>query len=203
MSRGMRVWGSVGAAALVLAIGAMFAAGQKESKPAAMPPEMAAYMKLAQPGEHHKQMAKMVGTWKVHAKSWMAANAPPVESDGTATVKPVLGGRFFLSDFEGAMMGQPFQGLGLDGYDNGRQKHVGVWADSMGTMIAMFEGNCSNDGKVVDMRSNYEDPLTHKPTYMRTVTTQKSDDTVVMEGFGPGPDGAEIKMMELTYTRNR
>lgn len=201
MNRRMRTCASACAVALLVAAGGALAADPKESAPPAMSPEMAEYMKLAQPGEHHKHLARMVGTWKAHTKFWMAPGAPPQESDGTMTVKPALDGRFFVSDVEGTMMGQPFRGMAVDGYDNVRQKHIGTWADTMGTMMMSFEGTCSDGGNVQEMRSDFVDPISHKPGYMRTVTTHKDDNTVVMEGFGPGPDGKELKMMEITYTR--
>lgn len=201
MTRGSKVCVSTCAATLLLAAGAAFAGGDKASAPATMPPEMAEYMKFAQPGEHHKHLAKMVGTWKAHSKFWMAPGAPPEESDGSMTVSPVLDGRFFLSEYSGTMMGQPFRGVGIDGYDNFKQKYIGTWADTMGTMMVWFEGTCSQDGKVHEMRSNFEDPVTRKATYMRTVTTRKNDNTVLWEMYGPGQDGREMKMGEITYTR--
>lgn len=184
------------------AVGVALAADQK-TKPAApqMPPDMAEWMKYGQPGEHHKHMAKMVGTWKAHTKMWPAPGAPPEEGDGTMTVEEVLDGRFFKSEFKGTFMGQPFEGMGLDGYDNYKQKHVGTWVDTMGTMILQFEGTCSEGGKKMEMRAPFDDVMTKKRSYMRSVSMWKDDKTVVMESYSPGPDGKEIKNMEITYTR--
>src|SRR5262245_49829901 len=100
---------SVLAAAGAIWAGRALAAEGKGAQPAqGMPPEMAEMMKLAQPGEHHQHMAKMVGTWKAHTKFWMAPGAPAQEGDGTMTVKPALDGRFFVSEVQGTFMGQPF-----------------------------------------------------------------------------------------------
>lgn len=201
MDRRTRIGLTISAAAVVLVAFSSFAFGEKEAEPQGMPPEMAEYMKLAEPGEHHAHLAKMVGSWKAHSKFVMAPGAPPEESDGTMTVKAVLDGRFFVSEFRGTMMGKPFHGLGLDGYDNAKKRHVATWADSMGTMIVWFEGTCSQGGKVLEMRSSFEDPVTGKPTSMRAVTTWKNDDTLHWEMFAPGPDGKEMKMGEILYTR--
>ena len=189
---------------IVLAVcaGKALAAEEKGKQPEqAMPPEMAEMMKLAQPGEHHQHMAKMVGSWKTHGRFWMVPGAQPEESDGSMTVKPALDGRFFLSDFQGTFMGGPFHGMGMDGYDNFKQKHVGTWADSMGTMIMVFEGNCSEGGKVMEMKGTFDDPMTKKPSYMRMVSRWKDDRTVLLESYGPSPDGKEMKNMEIVYTR--
>src|SRR5262245_9009807 len=89
---------SVVAAIVAIWAGRALAAEAKGGEAApAMPPEMAEMMKLAQPGEHHRHMAKMVGTWKSHSKFWMAPGAPPEEGDGSMTIKPALDGRFFVS----------------------------------------------------------------------------------------------------------
>lgn len=200
-----RIQGSVVAlcGALIVGVLGVALAADEKAKTAApqMPPDMAEWMKYAQPGEHHKHMAKMVGTWKAHTKSWMAPGAPPEESDGTMTVTAVLDGRFFESVFKGTIMGQTFEGIGLDGYDMFKQKHVGTWADTMGTMILQFEGTCSDGGKRSEMRATFDDPMTKKRSYMRSVNTWKDEKTVVMESYSPGPDGKEIKNMEITFTR--
>jgi len=36
--------------------------------------------------------------------------------------------------------------MSIDRYDNQKQKYVGVWIDTMGTMMLQFEGTC--DGTV-------------------------------------------------------
>ena len=41
------------------------------------------------------------------------------------------------------MMGQPFSGVGIDGYDNLRKKYVTTWIDTMGTGIFSMEGTAS------------------------------------------------------------
>jgi len=188
--------------ALVACAGLALAHEEKGKQAAeAMPPEMAEMMKLAEPGEHHKHMAKMVGSWKTQGKFWMTPGAPPEESQGSMTVKPALDGRFFLSDFQGEFMGGPFHGMGMDGYDNLKQKHVGTWVDSMGTMLMVFEGTCSEGGKVTESKSTFDDPMTKKPSYMRMVSRWKDDNTVLLESYSPGPDGKEMKNMEILYTR--
>jgi hypothetical protein len=190
---------TVALGALVALAGAFAVAGAPEG----VPPEMAEMMKLAQPGDHHKHMAKMVGNWTYKGKFWMAPGAPPEEGVGTMTAKPALDGRFIMTEVHSTtpMMGMNFHGMGFDGYDNMKQKHVGTWADNMGTMIMHFEGTCSDGGKVQEMKSVFEDPMTKKPSYMREVFTWKDERTVVMEAFVPGPDGKEMKAMEIVYTR--
>jgi hypothetical protein len=46
------------------------------------------------------------------------------------------------------------------------------------------------------------DPMTGKAATSR-MTSKHEADREVHEMYGPGPDGKEFKMMELTYTRQK
>ena len=50
---------------------------------AQMKADMEGYMKLAQPGEHHKWLGEMAGSWKTVGKSWMSPGQPALEMTGT------------------------------------------------------------------------------------------------------------------------
>ena len=165
--------------------------------------DMAAIMAAAEPNEHHQRLEEVVGTWKAAGKFYnpMAPDAPPTESNGTATNKMVLGGRFLMTEFEGDFMGMPFKGLGMEGYDNSLERHVATWVDSMGTMIMQSEGECSQNGKVKTLVAEFKDPATGQMTTMRQVTTIQAENKHVFEMFTTLPDGADFKVMEIIYTR--
>ena len=62
----------------------------------------------------------LVGDWKVEVKIWMAPDAPPTVSKGTAKSTWALKGRFVQQEFSGEFMGKPFRGISFTGYDNVR-----------------------------------------------------------------------------------
>ena len=163
--------------------------------------QMNRMMELARPGEHHQHMHKLAGNWKAHVRFWMQPGAPPSESDGTAMTTPLLGGRFFQTDFKGTFGPDPFTGLSIDGYDNQKKKHFAFWMDSMGTMALTFEGDCGQNGKVTKLKADFTDCMTGQPTTMRTVMTVLNDNKMLWESFMKAPDGAEFKNMEITYSR--
>jgi len=37
-------------------------------------------------------------------------------------------------------MGMPFEGMGLDGYDNASKEYISIWIDNMGTGIMYMKG---------------------------------------------------------------
>lgn len=163
---------------------------------------MEAFMKAAQPGKHHEHLMKSAGTWDGVVKHWHSPNMPPAESKCVTTMSSIMGGRYIKAETEGDMPGMgPFSGFGLYGYDNVSEKFVSVWIDNMGTGIMNGTGVQSADGKTVTWTMSMNDPITKKPMTMREVDKQIDDDHSVLEMFGPGPDGKETKMMEITYTR--
>jgi len=161
---------------------------------------MEVYTKLATPGVPHKVLASMEGSWNAKIKSWTEANKPPMESGGTCEQKMLLGGRFLQQKFTGDMMGSPFTGIGVTGYDNHTKKYVSTWMDSMSTAILVFEGTASADGKTITQESHYDAPI-KGPLKWRSVTRVMDDNTWSFEMYETDKSGKEEKMMEITYTR--
>ena len=163
-------------------------------------PDMAAMMAAMTPGPHHKQLAEQAGSWKTTSRMWMEPGQPPVETEGTATMEVLLDGRFVQEVSKATMMGMPWEGRGIFGYDNSSKKHIGTWFDSFGTMIMNFEGTCDGTCDVVTLNSTYYDPTSKKTKVMKSVSTTKSDDLVLTELFEV-VDGKETKIMEISYER--
>ena len=160
--------------------------------------QMAAWMAVAAPSDEHGYLKRMEGTWKAKTKFWMAPNTPPQESEGTMTSKMVLGGRFLQANYEGMTPWGEFNGMAIDGYDRTRSKYTGIWMDSMGTMMMIFEG--SRDGDVRTMMSDYVDP-SGKPSQMKGVTTIVSDNEHKYESWAQTPEGDTFQNMEIVYKR--
>jgi hypothetical protein len=195
----------VGGLCLVVAAPAMSIA--KDKKPEKqhekqMDPKsvMETYERLATPGEPHKRMAGLAGSWTTTTKAWPEPGKPPIESSGSCEQTMLLGGRFLHMECTGEMFGQSFTGIGLNGYDNHTKKYMSIWMDSMGTAIYYMEGRASADRKTITQKGHYDDPI-EGPMTLRSVTKLVDDDTEIFEMYGAGKAGKERKMMEITYTR--
>ena len=165
-------------------------------------PEMDAMMAAAAPGAHHEHLQKVVGNWKFTAKLWMDPSQPPSESGGEASFTSVLGGRFVHGHHTGNFLGMEFVGFGIEGYDNVKKKHVGVWADNFGTMIMTFEGNCHDGGKVVtNISAPFKDPMSGMEIKMKGVTELVDDDTFTYTAYMIDGSGNETKSFAITYKR--
>jgi hypothetical protein len=177
----------------------------KEKKPSKqMDPQamMELYQKLATPGEPHKLLASLAGSWTTQTKEWMEPGKPPTEASGTADMKMVLDGRFLQQDFNSTMMGQPYTGIGTTAYDNLRKKYVSTWIDSMGTGIFVMEGTASADGKTITLKGSHPEPGGGQMTH-RAVWKIVDNNTQTFDMYGTHGHGKEMKMMEITYTRKQ
>lgn len=185
---------------LVVTASFVMAKEKKQEGKMDMQAMMDVYKKLATPGEPHKQLASMAGSWTTRTKHWMELNKPPMESAGSCEQKMLLDGRFLQQECTGEMMGSPFTGIGVIGYDNHTKKYVSTWMDSMGTGIFVMEGTASADGRTITQKGRYDDPI-EGPMKLRGVTKIVDDKTELFEMYGTGKNGKEMKMMEITYTR--
>ncbi|NGZ11999.1 MAG: DUF1579 domain-containing protein [Nitrospira sp. LK70] len=170
----------------------------------AMDPQqiMELWKQLAQPGEPHKLFAALAGSWTTQTKEWMEPGKPPTESTGTAEMKMVLDGRFLYQEYNAQMMGQPFSGIGIDGYDNLTKKYVTAWIDTMGTGIFFMEGTASPDGKTITLRGSHPEPGGGKMTH-RAVWKIADANNPTFEMYGSHGKEKEMKFLEIIYTRKQ
>ena len=115
---------------------------------------MEAWKKASIPGEMHKKLNDMVGTFDASVRMWMDPTKPPEDSTAVSVNKWVLGDRFVESKYEGTMMGEPFNGLGYTGYDNVQKRYVGTWMDSTTTGI-MAELFHKTESPVVEISAEF------------------------------------------------
>jgi len=182
-----------------------WALADEKSDSQKLDPKMEEMMKKAEaactPGAAHKLLEPLVGEWNVEVKMWMAPDAPPTVSKGTAKSTWTLKERFVQQEFNGEVMGKPFHGISYTGYDNVRQKYRSVWIDDMSTTMVTSEGDAASDGKVITFGGDYACALTgekHKET--KQIYRILSPDKHVFEMHDP-TKGDNSKEMEITYTR--
>jgi hypothetical protein len=165
---------------------------------------MAVYMKYAQPGQYHKYLEPLVGSWNCTTKMWMDPSAPPQESKATGETKWILGGRFIQEDASGIMDSMPFHGMGITGYDNIKNEFVAFWIDEMGTSFMLTSGKCDSTGKVITMYGSWTDPMSNMAEKkFKSVMHIIDNDRHVSEMYDTGQDGKEFKTFEITYTRKK
>jgi len=200
--------------AILSLVGALRALGAEKKKqpakaaaPAAAAPseeEMTkAWMAAATPGEAHKKLEPVVGTFTTKTTATMVPGKPPEVTEGLAENKWVLGGRFLEQHFDGKAMGQPFSGIGYTGYDNYKKKYVGTWIDTMSTSTMISTCTMDAEGKTMTCSSTVDDVIMKKPQKIKSIMKIADADHHSFEMWGPGPDGKNAKMLEVEYTRKK
>ncbi|MBZ0114440.1 MAG: DUF1579 domain-containing protein [Thermoanaerobaculia bacterium] len=176
---------------------------QEDAAPDMTPEQMAemeAYMTAGTPGEAHEALAMTAGSYELTVRSWNDPAGEPMESSGTATRTMALDGRVLVEDVSSSMMGMPYTGHGMTGYDNVTGKYWSTWNDSMSTSIMVSEGTCDDD-HVCTFTGSWNDPITGGLITSRMTSRWTSETTELFEMFGPGKDGEEVKMMEIEYRK--
>ena len=185
----------------LLALAALPVLAQDKPKAPDMSADMEAMQKAASPGEPQKKLARLAGDWTATTRAWMAPGQPPMESPGTMHGEVLMGGRYVEHTWKGSFMGQPFEGRGTDGYDNVGKMYVSSWVDNLGTGIMHMTGTCDAPVKVCTYTGDVWDPMSGKKTSMKEVITWIDDNNFKNEMYGPGPDGKEMKWMEIVAKR--
>jgi hypothetical protein len=165
---------------------------KRASKPAAVAAEAAAKA----PSKELESVYEGLGTWNATIKM-SGAGAPASEEKGIEKVVPICVGKWVWCDFNGTMMGGPFEGHGITGYDPIEKKYVSFWIDSMtanhmkttGTYDAAkkaftFDGTCKEGGKTMTVHQ---------------VMTQPDPNTRILNMTFKEPSGT--MQMDITYKK--
>ncbi len=176
-------------------------AQDKPALPAEQQAMMDAMIKAATPGPNHKMLGSMVGDWTFVMRMWMDPSAPPSETSGTVTNRPLMGGRYVQGDYKAQVMGMPFEGTSVVGYDNVSGQFVSTWLDNMSTGIMYMTG--SYDAASRSFTYSAEVPDTMQPSSkvkVREVVRVVDDNQHVMEMYETR-GGKELKTMEIVFKR--
>jgi len=177
-----------------------------EDQPATMTPEqqamMAEWARISTPGDAHKHLNYFVGRWKTKSKIYMGGpGSPAMESDGESNMKWVLGGRFIMDEYTGSMMGMPYEGIGLTGYDNYRNLYVSSWCSNQGTNMLTMAGMRHPETGVFTYYGEMDEPgLNVTGRTVKYVTRIVDPDHFLFEIIDLHA-GDDYKVIELSYAR--
>jgi hypothetical protein len=148
----MRTGFAVGCVTLALVLTLVVGTGPADQGTSPASPEdlAKAFGVAGQPGPAHAKLQSLTGNWTNTCTIWMALGQPPVETKGIIECKWILGGRFLEERYAGTGFdGKPgFDGFGLLGYDNKKQKITYAWACNMGTGTSTGVGVSETSGSL-------------------------------------------------------
>jgi hypothetical protein len=161
---------------------------------------MALWQQTATPGELHRRLEPLVGTFKATTTIVMEPGAPPSVSDGVSEHRWALGGRWLEQRYRGAAMGMPFEGLGFTGYDNTQKKYVGTWMDTFSTGVMNSVGVGRPSRTAMDFDAEAID-CTGKRLRFETKLRIKDGNRHTYEMWMKAPNGKRFRTMLVEYTR--
>jgi hypothetical protein len=162
---------------------------------------LARWTEYMTPGPAHRVLDTKVGHWDVIISSFNTD--PPTRSTGTSDIRWIMDHRYLQENARSSFDGVPFEGFGISGFDNLEHAYCITWVDNTGTGFVRSKGTYAPESRTFRYTSQTPDIMSGKYVKSRSVETFVDDDHMTVEFFVPGPDGKEMKSMELRYTRAR
>jgi hypothetical protein len=178
-------------------------AAQSAAKAANQAPMAKALESAMTPGEGHKRLNPLIGTFNVAIKIWVTPEGPPIESTAASVNTWVLGGRFVQMMLNGDTPNAPFSGTGHIAFDNVTRNYQAAWMDTGSTAITLYTGKLDASGKAALMKGSMSNVLTGKPSPVELRMTIQPDGSHLTQlwGQGKGKSAKMVKLMELQYTK--
>jgi len=156
----------------------------------------------AKPGKEHDILKQFEGTWDIAIKAKDMAGKE-TESKGSETCKMQEGGFWLIIDHKSELMGMPFFGHGMLGYDPSKKKDAGSWADNMAPTIWAMEGSWDAEKKTMTTSITGIEPGAGTEMKLTMVQTFKDKDNYTQTMSMAGPDGKPMTVMTSTFTRKK
>ncbi len=159
-----------------------------------------AWTEYMTPGWGQEMLAEHVGDWNSVTTFWMDPSAPPQTMQGTTKNEMLMGGRYLKSTHTGVMMGMPFEGMSLEGYDNAKKEFTSVWIDNFGTGTSVSTGKYDKATNSITYTGTVYEPMQGKDIKIKQIVKNIDKDHQVIEMYTI-IDGKEVKSMQVELTR--
>ncbi|MFI4897495.1 MAG: DUF1579 family protein [Phycisphaerales bacterium JB059] len=141
----------------------------------------------------HEHLQGLVGEWDATISFLSAPGAQPDVSKMTASITPILDGRYVLSHYTGSFkyMGAeiPFEGYGMVGYDKVRGHFTSAWGDNMSTSMLVQTGPFKEGA--IDLKGEMPDGMGGAMP-MRHRHVVNDDGSYTLEFHQPNPATGEM-----------
>jgi len=157
---------------------------------------------FAKPGKMHEWLASFKGAWDATVIGYMDPSKPDT-SKVLQTYSMTLNGLYQEGKLAGNMMGMPFEGRSVTGFDNAKKLFISTWIDNLGSGIIVMTGSYDEATKTLNLKGTQSNPVTGKDSGIRQVMKMIDNNTYTLEMYGDGYDGKEVKFMEGKFKRKK
>jgi hypothetical protein len=204
----MRPFRLLSCLALAGAVGLSMSTAASDDQPPSEADAAKRWKEAAQLGPHHKELEYFLGTWDGVIEFVMPGmlTMPPEKRDKVVgTGAWAIEGRWLSFRIKGTMMGQPFEGFGLSGYDNVKKAHVSTFVSNIDTAMTTASGSVVDpNGKIVSMYGTIDEYLTGEHDKPVRITRKiVSPDQFVHEIWDLGIGELGQVVLRETFTRRK
>ena len=162
--------------------------------------ERAAWEKAGTPNENHRRLDYMIGTWNCSLKMWQGEGSSPTESAGKSTSAWILDGRYVETKYEGNVLGEPYEGRGINGYDNINKRYFSMWLASNSTGGQIDAGQYNATTRTFTYAGKMNTPM-GKAMFTKMDVKIIDSDTHALTMYHGESKSEMKKFMEITYRR--
>lgn len=161
---------------------------------------MEEYQKSNATGPEHELLKRLVGEWKIATKVYTAPGAPPIEAKGEAEAESAYDGRFVEMEVKGEIMGQPWNGSYVFGFDRFKKEYsLAIWTN-VSTALSVGAGSADASGNVLTYKVHMNDAQGSRDS--RFVIRFAAGGGHVLEAYDTVPGLGEVKVLESTFTKD-
>lgn len=150
---------------------------------------------------HHAELAHLDGDWSGTIRVWFEPGKPASDGALRGRIRPVLGGRFVIHEYEGECMGEPHQGVAIHGYYIDRNRYESAWIDSFHTGTQMMFSTGVPMATLHSVLGSYGGESDGEVWGWRTEIEKKSADHLLIQMFNVTPQGEQSLGVEFDYRR--
>jgi hypothetical protein len=123
---------------------------------------MLQYMESNIPGPELERFFVLNGNWAMAIDFWPGPESQVSKSEGSAEVRPLLGGRFIQFQKEGELKDFPFRVLEIAGYDKSRRVYYIHTFDTMGKAGVVLQGSYDAERDRIVFKGTYFDRIKNR-----------------------------------------